>query len=164
MDHTWELGRLMFAMKNQIDALFSVVAASCGVTPLQMTVLLFLQKGPTTLKSLRQTLHMNQGNASTLCKKMEQEGFLRRIRDPKDERIVQLALTPDGQRIALQLQAQLDKLAAEVNAAPQSPPEPACRSLEPASAILDHFRASVQEFLHTIIQEKEYVYGINRNR
>lgn len=49
-----------------------------------------------TVGSISKTLRFNQGNVSSLCKKLEEDGFLTRSKAPEDARVVILQLTPKG--------------------------------------------------------------------
>lgn len=60
--------------------------------------------------ALQKKLHLNQGNLSSLCKKLEQEGFLSRTRKKEDERIVTLSLTEKGVETLENLMEGLQKL------------------------------------------------------
>ena len=68
-----------------------------GLTPLQALVLLAIQnKQVCNIRALCDTTRITQSNASTLCKKLEQTGFLCRVRSKTDERVVTLSVTPAG--------------------------------------------------------------------
>ena len=144
MDRSHELCRLMFSIKGHLDTLLFTVSSSCQVTPLQMAILLHLRRNPSSLKELRCQLHLNQGNASTICKKMETEGWLRRVRDAHDERLVQLVLTPAGQTLAADLDCRLEQLSQLLEAYPEAQMEPIVRGMEQASSVLLQLTAALQ--------------------
>ncbi|MCI9052555.1 MAG: MarR family transcriptional regulator [Lachnospiraceae bacterium] len=71
-----------------------------GLTHLQLSILLNLKKGTiTTVGKLSKELGISQGNASSICKKLEQMGYLKRKRNEQDERVVNLSLTEEGNHI-----------------------------------------------------------------
>ena len=39
-----------------------------------------------------------RANISSMCKKLEQQGFIQKKRDPKDERVVMIRLTKKGEQ------------------------------------------------------------------
>ena len=79
-----------------------------------------------------QTMEMGQGNASTLCKRMEQDGLLLRERSKEDERVVRLSLTDRGastlERVAETLDRYWDQAA-------QAYPELEARILDGLEAV-----------------------------
>jgi DNA-binding MarR family transcriptional regulator len=52
---------------------------------------------------------LTSGNASSMCKKLEKSGFLKRCRDPKDERFVDLSLTGQGAETIQKIEEALEK-------------------------------------------------------
>ena len=64
-----------------------------------MHILLELHRcGSHTVGSLSRSIGVAGANASSACKRLERQGLLMRGRDPRDERVVRLALTPEGLR------------------------------------------------------------------
>jgi MarR family transcriptional regulator, organic hydroperoxide resistance regulator len=51
---------------------------------------------PVTVGELGRCLHLDSGTLTPLLKRLEGLGYVRRMRDPDDERRVLVALTPDG--------------------------------------------------------------------
>ena len=78
------------------------------LTHLQLFVLTGIAEGEVdNINSLCRWLDIGQGNASTLCKRLEEEGFLHRSRSRMDERIVLLRLTERGRAAVSHIQAEL---------------------------------------------------------
>lgn len=145
-DQSQELCLLLFTIKDRLDTLFSAVAQSCQVTPMQMVILLYLKRDTSSsLKELRNKLNLNQGNTSTLCKNMEQNGLLRRVRDEKDERIVRLSLTSTGLNVASRLEHCLQQLSQALESCPAAQVEPIYHGMQQTAQILAHLSSVVQQ-------------------
>ena len=83
--------------KTYMEKTMDPVVQSEGLTVLQALVLLGLEQGTVdNVSSLCHATGMGQANASTLCKKMEREGFLLRVRGKEDARVVTLQLADRG--------------------------------------------------------------------
>lgn len=77
---------------------FRPIAEKHGLTLMQTRILVEIKEGGHhTVGSLGGIIGLSSGNASSMCKKLEKAGFIKRIRNPEDERCVQLALTEVGQ-------------------------------------------------------------------
>lgn len=87
------------------DKLLFPILEEEGLTKLQMLALMEIEHGHVaSLNQLRTSMGISQSNASALCKKMEQNGFLTRKRQAADERKVTLQLTEDGKQRLQHLQ------------------------------------------------------------
>ncbi|HOP10119.1 MAG TPA: MarR family winged helix-turn-helix transcriptional regulator [Oscillospiraceae bacterium] len=90
----WEM---LSALKAFNENILEPYAQKQGLTFLQSRVLMGIKHGKiTTVGGLAEHASLYQGNASTLCKRLEQQGFLRRERSSVDERVVNLILTEKG--------------------------------------------------------------------
>lgn len=97
MEFRMEVCKRMRQIKLEMDKFMEPLLAIEGLTTLQMLVLSEIYMGNAeSVGSLVRQMNIGQANASTLCKKMEQDGFIRRVRASEDERIVRLALTDKG--------------------------------------------------------------------
>jgi DNA-binding MarR family transcriptional regulator len=77
---------------------FRPIAEEHGLTLMQTRILMEIKEcGHHTVGSLGNIISLTSGNASSMCKKLEKGGYLKRLRNPEDERYVQLALTEAGQ-------------------------------------------------------------------
>ena len=82
-----------------------------GLTGLQAMILFGILNGEIqNVTSICTVIGMGQANASTLCKKLERDGFLLRERSREDERVVTLTVTDKGI-------AALDRIRQQLNAA-----------------------------------------------
>jgi MarR family transcriptional regulator, organic hydroperoxide resistance regulator len=93
---------LAVAARNVI-AVYRPVLEPLGLTHPQYLVMLALwQYGPLSVKDLSGLLQLDPGTLSPLLKRLEAAGFLRRERDPKDQRNLALALTDKGKALRTQ--------------------------------------------------------------
>lgn len=84
-------------LRTNLDRILSPVAAQFGLTPLQSVMLhLISQSEETTVGSLFRELDLNQGNVSSVCKKLECDGYITRNKSQRDERIYVISLTVKG--------------------------------------------------------------------
>ena len=68
-----------------------------GITYTQyITMMALWEKGDMTIKDLGSELHLDSGTLTPLVRKMEEKGFVDRIRDPDDERSVIVKVTSEG--------------------------------------------------------------------
>ncbi|MEV1331750.1 MarR family transcriptional regulator [Micromonospora costi] len=110
MDH--ELGGAdPLALEEQVCFALSVAARSVvavyrpllepmGLTHPQYLVMLALwQHAPLSVRDLSRLLQLDPGTLSPLLKRLEANGYVRRERDPADERSLAVTLTPSGQAL-----------------------------------------------------------------
>lgn len=91
----WDFVRMM---SQGVNTVFTPIMEAHGLTTLQARILMAIMKcGSATVGSVGEAVGVNSGNASTTCKKLEKAGFVKRVRDPADERYVRLVLTDRGQ-------------------------------------------------------------------
>jgi MarR family transcriptional regulator, organic hydroperoxide resistance regulator len=71
-----------------------------GVTYPQYLVMLVLwEEKAASVKELGRRLALDSGTLTPLLKRLEQQGLVTRRRDTTDERVVMIALTPEGQKL-----------------------------------------------------------------
>ncbi|MDF2856289.1 MAG: hypothetical protein K0Q87_2140 [Neobacillus sp.] len=79
-----------------------------GLTVLQGRILVEIkQHGSHTIGSLASRLNIAGTNISTMCKKLATKGFLQRVRDEKDERVVKLVLSEKGNKVVEEINQEL---------------------------------------------------------
>ncbi|TWH57798.1 MarR family transcriptional regulator [Desulfitobacterium sp. LBE] len=89
---------------------FRPIVEEYGLTLMQTRILVEVKDGaPHTIGSLGSIIGLSSGNASSMCKKLEAAGFLRRIRTPEDERFVKLALTRHGEDTIYRIEEALER-------------------------------------------------------
>ena len=125
-------------LKTKTARLLEGVVQAEGLTPLQASVLFHLAQQDASLSGVSEVTCMGQANASSLCKKLEQGGFLTRSRGSSDGRVVTLSLTPKGQETARRIQTRLDHYLNLLNALPDSTREELRRGFEAANQMLDY--------------------------
>ena len=71
-----------------------------GLTHPQYLVMLALwEQGPLSVKDLSRLLQLDPGTLSPLLKRLEGAGYVRRNRDPRDERALSIVLTTAGRAL-----------------------------------------------------------------
>lgn len=106
-------------LKLLVERIMQPILQRHGLTQVGLFVLLSIRhmEACPTIGEMRRMLNrsmpLNQGNFSSLCKRMEQEGLLNRRRKKEDERAVLLELTPHGAEVVAQVEeefAALDRI------------------------------------------------------
>lgn len=102
----WELMRTIQVSK---DTVLCPVAKDYSITPLQLRILMEVNLSENlSLNRLAKVMDMNNGNVSTICKKLEQQGYLTRERRADDERFITLKLSPKGEAIIQQMEQDIE--------------------------------------------------------
>lgn len=71
----------------------------------QSVIMYYLeQRGPLKMSVLADTLHLTAGAVTTASNKLIEQGYISRIRDQQDRRVVRLHITEEGQAIMYELQ------------------------------------------------------------
>ncbi|MEU8228026.1 MarR family transcriptional regulator [Actinoplanes sp. NPDC048967] len=86
-----------------VVAVYRPLLEPMGLTHPQYLVMLALwQHAPLSVRELSGLLQLDPGTLSPLLKRLEAIGYLRRERDPADERSLAVTLTPAGQALRSQ--------------------------------------------------------------
>ena len=125
-------------LKTKTARLLGPVAQEEGLTLLQGGILLHLAKRDASLGDISEATCMGQANTSSLCKKLEQRGFLTRTRGAADGRVVTLSLTPKGRETAERLQRRLDCYLSLLDALPPGTKGELRQGLQAANQMLDY--------------------------
>ncbi|MBD5134287.1 MAG: winged helix DNA-binding protein [Clostridiales bacterium] len=125
-------------LKAKTSRLLEPVVQAEGLTPLQAAVLLHLARQDASLGSISEVTCMGQANASSLCKKLEQGGFLTRSRGRPDGRVVTLSLTQQGRGTAERIQTRLNHYVELLEALPDETRAELYRGFEVANEMLDY--------------------------
>lgn len=89
---------------------FRPIVEEQGLTLMQTRILVEIKEGCShTVGSLGGIVGLSSGNASSMCKKLEVAGFIKRIRTPEDERYVKLAITEFGAETIKRIEDALEK-------------------------------------------------------
>lgn len=125
-------------LKTKTARLLEPIVQAEGLTHLQASVLLQLVQKDAAVGDISEVTCMGQANASSLCKKLEQGGYLTRSRDRADGRVVTLSLTPEGRAAAGRIQAKLNQFLELINALPAELRGDLMRGLQAATQMLDY--------------------------
>ena len=125
-------------LKTKTARLLEPIVQAEGLTPLQASVLFHLARQDAAVGDVSEVTCMGQANASSLCKKLEQAGFLTRSRGAPDGRVVTLSLTPKGRETVERIQRRLDRYLDLLSALPDRTQEELRRGFEAANQMLDY--------------------------
>lgn len=90
---------------ESLDCVFSPVSEEHGLTMMQTRILMELYHYEShTIGSLADSTCIAGANISAMCKKLESQGMLERIRKREDERVVMVVLTKLGKETALEIE------------------------------------------------------------
>lgn len=89
-----------YAVSRQLTKAYQPYLQALGLTYPQYLVLLLLwEHEQLTVKELGERLLLDSGTLTPLLKRMEQQQWLSRRRDPRDERSVVISLLPGGRAL-----------------------------------------------------------------
>ncbi|MEH7180332.1 MarR family winged helix-turn-helix transcriptional regulator [Neobacillus vireti] len=95
-------------ISEKITSLINTLCEHHGITTLQGRILIEIQHhGAHTIGTLASTLNIAGTNVSTMCKKLESKGFIERVRDEGDERVVKVALSEKGIKVVEEINEEL---------------------------------------------------------
>ncbi|MDO5047098.1 MAG: MarR family transcriptional regulator [Anaerococcus sp.] len=99
----FEFNNSIFSMireiSHKIDFLLQDTANDLDITPLQLKMIITLYANKDKMMSigkLGRAIGITGGNISNICKRLEKQGFVNRIRSEEDERVVNVILTSPG--------------------------------------------------------------------
>jgi MarR family transcriptional regulator, organic hydroperoxide resistance regulator len=85
---------------RSVIALYRPLLDPLGLTHPQYLVMLALwEESPLSVKQLSGLLQLDPGTLSPLLKRLESSGYVRRQRDPRDERALAVTLTESGRAL-----------------------------------------------------------------
>ncbi|MBB3938130.1 MarR family winged helix-turn-helix transcriptional regulator [Aureimonas phyllosphaerae] len=92
-----QLSFAIYGAANRVARLHKPLLEPLGLTfPQYLVMLELFSRELQTVGELGATLDMDTGTITPMLKRMEALGLVTRTRDPKDERRVLIALTPEG--------------------------------------------------------------------
>ena len=101
----------LYAASRAVTGLYRDLLGDLGLTyPQYLVMRLLWQRGAMPVKDIGDTLELDYGTLSPLLKRLEQSGFLRRVRRTDDERSVQIELTDSGSKLRHRAEDVPDKL------------------------------------------------------
>lgn len=87
-------------INKQLNEQLTRIYKPYGLTAAQAMVLMYLYRnGKQNITDLSALLSTGKSNLSPICKRMEQNGYIRRIRDIQDQRILYVELTAHAEQI-----------------------------------------------------------------
>lgn len=116
----FEFNNSIFSMireiSHKIDILLQDTAIELGITTLQLKMLINLYaKGESvSIGNLGRAIGVTGGNISNICKKLEKQGFVKRVRSEEDERVVNVELTDKGEEAAERVGNYFDEIRADI--------------------------------------------------
>ena len=116
----FEFNNSIFSMireiSHKIDILLQDTAQELGITTLQLKMLitLYANKDAVSIGNLGKAIGVTGGNISNICKKLEKQGFVTRIRSDEDERVVNVELTDKGRDAAEWVGIYFDEIRADI--------------------------------------------------
>lgn len=91
------IGDLQRQITDKMTEIFHPCSEKYGLTYVQYLILLEIDAaGEHTVGELGRRVNMDSGNISSMCKKLEKNGYVMRKRSEKDERVVKISLTGPG--------------------------------------------------------------------
>jgi len=87
-------------INESMNIAFHFLGEKYGITVIQLRILMEINRnGSHTIGTLADAVNMAGANISTMCKKLEKQGVVKRIRDKSDERVVRIELTDLGENL-----------------------------------------------------------------
>ena len=94
----------LYAASKEVVSKYTPILKRFDLTYTQYIAMLVLfEEKEMKVTELGERLYLDSGTLSPLLKKLENKGFLRRIRDKNDERNVKISLTEEGKKIESEL-------------------------------------------------------------
>ncbi|WP_409296823.1 MarR family winged helix-turn-helix transcriptional regulator [Peribacillus sp. SCS-26] len=95
-------------ISENTNIIISSLCERYGLTSLQVRILVEIQQqGSHTIGSLASKVNIAGTNISTMCKKLEKQGFVERVRDSGDERVVKVVLSENGKEAVQEINEEL---------------------------------------------------------
>ncbi len=124
--------------KRKMLRLLGPVLQAEGLTAPQVCVLLMLAERECSVGDISARIYMGQANTSSLCKKMERDGYLTRTRDSGDRRVVHLSITQKGTESVERVQRNLRQDFALLHQLPPQVKEDIARGVRAVDTTLDY--------------------------
>lgn len=103
----WEYTR---KITDNTNIAFNPICEQHGLTMIQVRILVEVHNQVShTIGGLAKRIHMAGTNISTMCKKLENMGYLERVRDQNDERVVKVILTRKGNEVVISIDKDLNE-------------------------------------------------------
>ena len=94
----WDVGTAVQVFQRSTDAFDDAVAAHLGLNRTDLRCLDWLSGGPMLVGQLAQATGLSSAATTKLVDRLEQKGFVRRVRSRTDRRSVLVEMTPEAAR------------------------------------------------------------------
>jgi len=116
-----EITLAIVELNKKIEKVRDQVVKKVGLSKMQALVLINIYNNnknniECSVKHIVEEFEANQGNTSSLLKRMESSGLIEKVRAKDDERKVNLVLTELGKNKILEMRAEVDKYKARMDA------------------------------------------------
>jgi DNA-binding MarR family transcriptional regulator len=99
-----DVGAAMRRLQTAVDAFDELVARKLQINRTDLRCLdIILQEGRITAGALSKASHLTTGGATTVIDRLERAGWVHRVRDPRDRRLVFVEATSSARRITRKL-------------------------------------------------------------
>ena len=90
----------LYATSREVIKLYHAPLAKLGLTYTQyITMMVLWEEKKISVKDLGKRLYLDSGTLTPVLKTMEKEGYITRMRNPEDERVLMVELTKDGEKL-----------------------------------------------------------------
>ena len=97
-------------ISDSMNNAFCPICEKYGLTMMQVRILVELYNCEShKVGSLADSVSIACANLSPMCKKLESKGFLERVRNQDDERVVKVVLTKTGKEIVFEIDTSLNE-------------------------------------------------------
>ncbi|WP_336207112.1 MarR family winged helix-turn-helix transcriptional regulator [Nonomuraea sp. LPB2021202275-12-8] len=98
-----EFASALVRMSHLVQRVFADVSREHDTTPQQAQLLCLLIGGPVGMTELSRLVNLEKSSLTGLVDRVERRGLVARVRDSSDRRTCRVALTPQGERLAVDL-------------------------------------------------------------
>ena len=113
-DSKMEMAAELFRIRLSFDRFITPIVSAVELTEGTAALLHIISScSAPTVKTVVEELELNQGNASTMCKRLESLGYITRKKKKEDERSVTLEVTDKGREVLHFIDNSIDKFLSE---------------------------------------------------
>ncbi len=106
----------LYVLSKEITGLYRPILEEFDLTYPQYLVMIVLwEKDGLAVSHIGKKLFLDSGTLTPVLKRLENKGFIKRVRNKEDERVVQLFLTENGQTLKQQSCSIPEKLLGQIN-------------------------------------------------
>lgn len=106
----YEVVESFIMMQSYLEDNMVPLCRECGLTMQQLRILIELDRHSCKKAGdLGDTVGIQRGNIASICKKMEQNGWIERKRKKEDERVVLISLTEEGRKVKREVEKKMEE-------------------------------------------------------